>query len=133
METTVTNYQTEYRRSLEDPESYWAEQAGQVAWFQSPVNILSKDANGNDAWFADGELNSSYLALDHQIEQGRGEQSALIYDSPGTCSSANYTFVELRDEVAKLAGMLADLGVTKGDRVIIYMPMIPQAAFAMLA
>ena len=118
---------------MEDPESYWAEQAGQVAWFQSPVNILSKDANGNDTWFADGELNSSYLALDHQIEQGRGEQSALIYDSPGTCSSANYTFVEMRDEVAKLAGMLADLGVTKGDRVIIYMPMIPQAAFAMLA
>ena len=129
----VTDYKTAFRRSLAHPEEYWAEQAASVAWYKSPGSILGKDTNGNDAWFSDGELNSSYLALDYHIEQGRGDQAALIYDSPVTNSTASYTYSELRDEVATFAGVLASLSISKGDRVIIYMPMIPQAVIAMLA
>ena len=129
----MTDYKTTFTRSLSNPEEYWAEQASSVAWYKPPASILGKDENGNDAWFSDGELNSSYLALDYQVEQGRGDQTALIYDSPVTDSTASYTYSELRDEVATFAGVLASLDIGKGDRVIIYMPMIPQAAIAMLA
>jgi propionyl-CoA synthetase len=104
-----------------------------VAWFRPPENTLQTLPDGTHRWFADGQLNTCYLALDHQIEQGRGEQRALIYDSPVTGRQAIYTFNELRDEVARLAGLLRQSGVRKGDGVIIYMPMIPQAAMAMLA
>ncbi len=129
----MADYRNECTQALEDPESYWAEQAKYIAWYKEPASVLSKDANGNDAWFVDGELNSSYLALDFHIEQGRGEQTALIYDSPVTGAIEKFSFVELRDEVARFAGALSDLGVNKGDRVIIYMPMIAEAAIAMLA
>ena len=129
----VTDYKKEYSQALADPQSYWAEQAKNIAWYKAPSTILSKDSNDNDAWFVDGELNSAYLALDYHIEQGRGEQTALIYDSPVTNTKSSYSFIELRDEVARFAGVLDGLGVTKGDRVIIYMPMIVEAAIAMLA
>ena len=129
----MADYKTEFARSLVSPQAYWAEQAGHVAWYTPPKSILSKDENGNDAWFADGELNSSYLALDYHVENGRGEQTALIYDSPVTGSTASYTYNELKDEVAKFTGVLNSLDIGIGDRVIIYMPMIPQAAIAMLA
>ena len=128
----MTNYKTAFRQSLAHPEAYWAEQAASVAWYKPPGSILGQDSNGNDTWFADGELNSSYLALDYHIEEGRGDQIALIYDSPVTNSTASYTYSELRDEVAMFAGALASLSIGKGDRVIIYMPMIPQAVIAML-
>ena len=104
-----------------------------MAWYKSPTSILGKDSNGNYAWFADGELNSFYLALDYHIEQGRCDQAALICDSPVTNSTASYMYSELRDEVATFASVLDWLGVSKGDRVIIYMPMIPQAVIAILA
>lgn len=129
----MADYKAEFKRALDDPEAFWREQATSVAWYKSPQTILSKDGNGNDAWFSDGELNSSYLALDYHIEQGRGEQTALIYDSPATGAVAKLSFNELRDEVARFAGALSELGVEKGDRVIIYMPMIAEAAIAMLA
>lgn len=129
----MTDYKKEYSQALADPQSYWAEQAKNIAWYKAPSTILSKDSNDNDAWFVDGELNSAYLALDYHIEQGRGEQTALIYDSPVTNTKSTYSFIELRDEVARFAGVLDGLGVTKGDRVIIYMPMIAEAAIAMLA
>lgn len=129
----MTDYKTEFNHSLTDPEAFWARQAADIAWYRPPKSILSKDENGSDRWFADGELNSCYLAVDRHIEEGRGEQTAVIYDSPATGKTESYTFVELRDEVARLGGMLAGLGVETGDRVIIYMPMIPQALFAMLA
>ncbi|MBE9563404.1 MAG: propionyl-CoA synthetase, partial [Proteobacteria bacterium] len=90
-------------------------------------------SNGIHQWFADGELNTAYLALDYHIENGRAEQIALIYDSPVTNTKKQYTYRELRDQVAKTAGMLVNLGISKGDRVVIYMPMIPEAAIAMLA
>ena len=104
-----------------------------MAWYRKPATILTRDENSNDAWFVDGELNSCYLAVDYHVETGRGDQPALIYDSPATGAKAIFTYAALQDEVARLAGMLRELGVDKGDRVIIYMPMIPEAAFAMLA
>jgi propionyl-CoA synthetase len=104
-----------------------------VAWYQAPRQTLETLPDGTQRWFADGQLNSCYLALDRQIELGRGEQLALVYDSPVSDQQVSYTFNRLRDEVARLAGLLRQLGVEKGDGVIIYMPMIPQAAMAMLA
>jgi len=129
----MMNYRQSHARSIADPAAFWAEQAEAVAWYQRPRNILETLPDGSHRWFADGRLNSCYLALDRQIALGRGEQAALIYDSPVTCVQQRYSFRELRDEVARLAGALRALGVGKGDGVIIYMPMVPQAAMAMLA
>jgi propionyl-CoA synthetase len=127
------HYEHHHQRSIADPRAYWAEQAQQVAWYQVPRQTLETLPDGTQRWFADGQLNSCYLALDRQIELGRGEQLALVYDSPVSDQQVSYTFNRLRDEVARLAGLLRRLGVEKGDGVIIYMPMIPQAAMAMLA
>lgn len=127
------HYQHHHQRSIADPQAYWAEQAQQVAWYQAPTQTLETLPDGTQRWFADGQLNSCYLALDRQIELGRGEKLALVYDSPVTDQQVSYTFNRLRAEVARLAGLLRQLGVEKGDGVIIYMPMIPQAAMAMLA
>jgi propionyl-CoA synthetase len=127
------HYEHHHQRSIADPQAYWAEQAQQVAWYQVPRQTLETLPDGTQRWFADGQLNSCYLALDRQIELGRGEQLALVYDSPVSDQQVSYTFNRLRDEVARLAGLLRQLGVEKGDGVIIYMPMIPQAAMAMLA
>lgn len=127
------SYQHSYAHSISDPAAFWAEQAAHLAWHRKPALTLQDNADGTHRWFADGRLNSCYLALDHQIELGRGEQVALIYDSPVTGVQQAYTYNQLRDEVARLAGLLRQLGVEKGDGVIIYMPMVPQAAMAMLA
>ncbi|NBA95961.1 propionyl-CoA synthetase [Pseudomonas sp. R5(2019)] len=127
------NYQQCYDRSIADPAAFWADQAQEVAWYRKPTQILTHNPDGTDQWFADGQLNSCYLALDRQIELGRGEQAALVYDSPVTGVQQSFTYHQLRDEVARLAGLLQALGVRKGDGVIIYMPMVPQAAMAMLA
>ncbi len=127
------SYNEEYRRSIETPEAFWAEKAEAVKWFKKPETILSKDKNGIDRWFADGEMNTAYLALDYHVESGRGDQDALIYDSPVTDTKQRYTYSELRDAVAKFAGVLKSQGVEKGDRVVIYMPMIAEAVIAMLA
>ncbi|VVM66784.1 Acetyl-coenzyme A synthetase [Pseudomonas fluorescens] len=126
-------YQHSYARSISDPVAFWAEQADQLAWYHKPRQTLINNTDGSHCWFADGRLNSCYLALDYQIEQGRGEQTALIYDSPVTATQQRFSYRELRDEVARLAGLLRGLGVRKGDGVVIYMPMVPQAAMAMLA
>ena len=127
------DYLQQHAQALADPVAYWAEQAKAIAWYRKPEQTLQAMDDGTHRWFADGQLNTCYLALDHQIESGRGEQIALIYDSPVTDTKASYTYNQLRDEVARLAGLLRSLGVEKGDRVIIYMPMIAQAAMAMLA
>lgn len=127
------SYQAEYQRSMNDPEGFWREKAQALPWFKFPETILSQDSDGIYHWFADGELNTSYMALDYHIEQGRGDTLAIIYDSPVTNTKTTYTYSQLRNEVAKAAGMMASLGVTKGDRVIIYMPMIPEAVISMLA
>jgi acyl-coenzyme A synthetase/AMP-(fatty) acid ligase len=127
------NYASEYRRSIDEPEDFWREKAREIAWFEFPQTILDQDTNGAWRWFRGGKLNTCWLALDRHVEQGRGNQTALIYDSPVTNTVRRYSFSELRDWVARVAGGLTALGVTKGDRVIIYMPMVPEAAVAMLA
>ena len=127
------NYLDIYQQSIEQPELFWREQAEQIKWYELPETILSQDEHGLYRWFSGGKLNTSYLALDVHIVEGRGAQLAMIYDSPATDSQQKFTFLELRDKVAKFAGGLKTLDVGKGDRVIIYMPMIPEAAIAMLA
>lgn len=127
------SYKSEYNHSLDKPEEFWKEKAQDLKWFKTPDNILSQDDDEIHHWFADGEMNTCYMALDFHVESGRADQPAIIYDSPVTDTKAIYTYAQLRDEVALCAGMLTNLGVTKGDRVIIYMPMIPEAVIAMLA
>lgn len=129
----LSAYQTEYHSSITDPEFFWADKSRAIAWFTPPTSILSRDENGMDRWFADGELNTAYLALDRHIANGRGDQTALIYDSPVTDTKQVYTYNALRDAVARFAGVLRSNGVGRGDRVVIYMPMIPEAVIAMLA
>ncbi|EIZ1173115.1 propionyl-CoA synthetase [Vibrio vulnificus] len=129
----MSAYQKEYQWAKQQPESFWQAQAKNIDWFEFPKTILANDANGIERWYPDGLLNTSWLALDYHCEQGRGDKAALIYDSPVTETKQVYSYFEMRDRVARIAGMLADQGVTKGDRVVIYMPMIPEAAMAMLA
>lgn len=126
-------YQDEYQKSIEAPAQFWKEKAEALDWFTFPQQILSKDENGIDRWFADGEMNTAHMALDYHVEAGRGDQVAIYYDSPVTDTKRAITYAELRDQVAKFAGVLQKQGVEKGDRVVIYMPMIPEAAVAMLA
>ena len=127
------SYQKEFNASKENPEAFWGEKAKDLDWFKPADNVLSQDEHGIHHWFADGEMNTAHMALDYHVENGRADQAALIYDSPVTETKKTYTYRELRDEVALAAGMLKNLGVVKGDRVIIYMPMIPEAAISMLA
>ncbi len=129
----MSNYQQQYQWAKDDPQGFWQHQADSIAWFNKPTTTLQTDDNGIERWFVDGTLNTAYLALDYHCEQGRGDNIALIYDSPVTLTKRQYSYAALRDEVAKTAGMLAGFGVEKGDRVVIYMPMIPEAAIAMLA
>ena len=128
-----STYQEQYQQFLDNPEVFWHEQATRITWYKKPETILSIDENNYYRWYCDGELNTSYLCLDYHVEQGRGDQAALIYDSPVTNSKASFTYLELRDQVARFAGGLKSLGVQKGDRVVIYMPMVPEAVVAMLA
>lgn len=127
------SYLSEYQNWQSDPEDFWRQKASQVSWFKAPSTIISKDDNGLHEWFADGQLNTSYLALDFHIEQGRGDQAAIIYDSPVTNTQQVFTYQQLLKETCKLANAMSSLGVTHGDTVVIYMPMIPQTAIAMLA
>ena len=127
------SYKAEYDRSMNDPEGFWKEKAEALKWYKFPETILSKDEHGIYRWFADGELNTSYMALDYHVEQGRGDQVAIIYDSPVSNTKTKVTYAELLEQVAKTAGMLKGLGVSKGDRVIIYMPMMVEAVVGMLA
>ena len=127
------NYQEFYSESIEKPEAFWKEQADAIEWYTKPETVLSTDKNGYPLWYEDGELNICYLALDKHIQDGHGDQIALIYDSPVTQTVKKYTFSEVKSEVARLAGGMQSLGLKKGDTAVIYMPMIPQAAFAMLA
>ena len=126
-------YQQLYDHSDNDAEGFWREQAQHIHWFKFPQNILTKDKDGLARWFRGGKLNTCYLAVDNHVENGRGDQTAIIYDSPATGVKKQFTYRQLQHEVARFAGVLRGLGVGKGDRVIIYMPMVPEVAFAMLA
>ncbi len=126
-------YRDIHRESIEAPETFWRREAEKLDWFEPPQEILSQDEKGFYRWFKGGKLNITHLALDYHCENGRGDQTAVIYDSPVTETKQQFTYNELRDRVAKAAGALRELGVEKGDRVVIYMPMVPQALEAMLA
>ena len=127
------NYNQLYAHSIEQPDAFWLTEAKALSWFQQPTIGYTETDEGLPQWFADGQLNACYLALDVHIEQGLADRVALIYDSPVTQTQQRITFGQLHREVAQLAGGLQALGLQVGDTVVIYMPMIPQAVYAMLA
>jgi propionyl-CoA synthetase len=129
----MASYSETYQRWTDDPEGFWREQAAAIDWVRAPERILDDSKAPIYHWFPDGVLNTCHNALDRHVDGGRAEQAALIYDSPVTGETRRYTYRELRDEVARCAGALQHLGIGTGDRVIIYMPMIPEAVVAMLA
>jgi len=129
----AANYSEVYRRSLDDPQAFWAEAAGELHWHRKWEKVFDDSNPPFYRWFTGGEVNTCYNALDRHVENGRAGQLALIYDSPITGAVKKFTYRELRDEVALFAGALSAQGVVRGDRVIIYMPMVPEAAIAMLA
>src|SRR5215210_5368235 len=122
-----------YRRSLEDREGFWADAARAIDWDREPERVLDDSEPPFYHWFAGGELNTCHNALDRHVAGGRADETALVYDSPVTGTVQTFTYAELLDRVARLAGVLATLGVGKGDRVVVYMPMVPEAVFCMLA
>ena len=132
MDDNVGTYESVFRASVDDPEAFWLDAAKAIDWQTAPTKAL--DARPPFySWFPDGELNICANALDRHVEAGNGDRAALIYDSPVTGTKRTYTYAQLLDEVARFAGVLAGLGVGRGDRVVVYMPMVPEAAIAMLA
>ena len=129
----MTSYEQAYRRSLEDPDGFWGEAAAAIEWERAPQVVLDASRPPFTRWFPDGRLNTCHNALDRHVAAGAGERPALIHDSPVTGTSAVITYRELRDRVAAFAGGLRGLGVEQGDRVVLYMPMVPEAIVAMLA
>src|SRR6516225_3515812 len=126
-------YEEVFHRSLTDPAGFWAEAAQAIDWYEQPQIILDDSNPPFYRWFRGGRLNTCHNALDRHVDGGRADQRALIYDSPVTGAKRTLTYRELRDETARFAGVLSGLGITTGDRVVIYMPMIPEAVVAMLA
>jgi propionyl-CoA synthetase len=129
----MPSYDDAYHQSLHDPESFWGTVAEDVHWDTPWDRVLDDSRAPFYRWFVGGQVNTCYNALDIHVENGRGDQQALIYDSPVTDTIRAYTYRELRDETALFAGVLEGLGIRQGDRVIIYMPMIPETVIAMLA
>ena len=127
------SYQQEYERSMRDPAGFWAEAAEGIDWYERWNTVLDDSRPPFYRWFSGGSMNTSYNALDRHVDAGRGDQKALGYDSAMLGSVRSYTYRELRDAVAVFAGVLRKQGVGKGDRVIIYMPMVAEAAISMLA
>ena len=126
-------YRVVHARSLKDPDRFWAEQAEKLDWSKHWDKVRDASRAPFYAWFTGGEMNACYNALDRHADGPRGSQAALVYDSPVTNTKKTYTYREMRDAVAQLAGEIAAQGVKKGDRVIVYMPMIPEALIGMLA
>ena len=130
---TMGEYRRAYERSVSDPEGFWRDAAALIDWVTPPGRVLDDDSPPFYRWFPGARLNTCYNALDRHVAAGRGEQAALVHDSPVTGGVTTYTYRGLRDEVAVFAGALRRCGVTRGDRVVIYMAMVPQAVIAMLA
>lgn len=131
--TGMADYREQYQQSLTDPEGYWLRQAALIDWFRSPTRALDAERGPIFGWYPDGALNTAYNALDRHVIAGRADQPALIHHSAITGTRKTWTYAELLDHVARLAGALRGLGVEPGDRVVIYLPMVPEAAMAMLA
>jgi propionyl-CoA synthetase len=129
----VAHYAQVRDEALNDRETFWLRESGRVDWSESPSTALDSSAAPLYRWFPDGELNTCFNALDRHVDAGRGERAALIYDSPVTATTRTITYAELLDEVSRFAGVLNGLGVGRGDRVLIYLPMVPEAVVAMLA
>ncbi len=127
------SYQSEYDRSIIDPKGFWLDKTDLIEWVQKPQVALADDMNGIERWYPDGILNTCHNAIDRHVEAGRGDQVAIYYDSPVTDTKKSMTYSQLQEQVARFAGGLASLGVRAGDRVVIYMPMVPEAVTAMLA
>ncbi|PIS99853.1 propionyl-CoA synthetase [Bradyrhizobium nitroreducens] len=128
-----SRYHEVHARSLADPEGFWAEAAKEIDWIQPPKTIFDPSQGTYGRWFTGGVVNTCYNALDRHVERGRADQVALIHDSPLTGSITRLTYAELLSEVQALGAIMQDFGVAKGDRVILYMPMVPEAVVAMLA
>jgi len=128
----ATKYQEIYQRSLKDAKGFWSEVANDIFWYKKPTKILNSDNPPFYKWFQDGTTNTCYNAVDLHVKNGNGEKIAIIYDSPITNSQKKITYAQLKEQVSIFAGALVNQGIKKGDRVIIYMPMIPEAAIAML-
>src|SRR5256884_1747966 len=126
-------YEEVFRRSLQEPEAFWGEAARSLRWRKPWKRVLDRNDPQRPRWFEGGELNTCENALDVHVESGRGDQLALVWDSAVANQTMKYTYRELLQETARFAGALRRLGVGKGDRVVIYMPMVPQAVIAMLA
>ncbi len=126
-------YESVFKKSIEDPEGFWGKAAEDIDWYKKWDRVLDDSNKPFYKWFAGAEMNTCYNAVDRHVEKGRGDQVAIIYDSPVTDQIQKITYKELLDQVSRFAGALKGLGVAKGDTVIIYMPMVPQAAVAMLA
>src|SRR5512142_3305721 len=129
----MTGYLETYRRSLAEPEAFWAEAAEAIDWEKRWDRVLDDSRPPFYRWFAGARLNTCWNALDRHVAAGHGERLALVWDSPVTDQILRFTYRDLRDRTARFAGVLAGLGVKTGDRVLIYMPMVPEAAIAMLA
>ena len=127
------NYKKIYYNWQKDPKTFWKEQSEKIDWERKPTKILDDDNKPFYKWYPDGILNTCFNAIDRHVQNGRGEQDAILYDSPVTNTKKRITYSDLKYQVSKFAGALKKLGITKGDRVIIYMPMIPEALVAMLA
>ena len=127
------NYQDFYNESIDQPAAFWEKQAQKLDWFSFPEEVLYKDEHDLYRWFKGGTMNTCYLALDYHVENGRGDQVAIIYDSPVTNQIQKFTYKELLEKVSLFAGVLKAKGVQKGDTIVIYMPMIPETVIAMLA
>ncbi|MCI5210502.1 MAG: propionyl-CoA synthetase, partial [Candidatus Electrothrix sp. ATG2] len=129
----MEKYQEIFNRSLNNPEEFWAEAAEAIDWYKKWDVVLDSSDPPFYRWFQGGELNTCYNALDRHVENGHGDRTAIIYDSPVTDTVRKISWTELRDQVAQLAGALKQQGAEKGDTIILYMPMIPEALVAMLA
>src|SRR3982751_728623 len=126
-------YHEVYARSLADPKGFWAEAAKEIDWIEPPKKLFDPSQGVYGRWFSGGVVNTCYNALDRHVERGRADQIALIHDSPLANSVTRFTYAELLSEVQALAAIMQDFGVAKGDRVVLYMPMVPEAVVAMLA
>src|SRR5437763_8538511 len=126
-------YAAAYELSMSDPDAFWRAAAEDIEWTSEPAIVLDRSDPPFYRWFRDGRLNTCFNALDRHVRDGRSDRVALVHDSPVTATRQTFTYAELLDRVATFAGALASLGVEKGDRVVIYLPMVPQAVVAMLA
>src|SRR6516165_2165772 len=130
---TISSYHDAYYRWRSDPEGFWAEAAQDIDWFRPATKVFDRAAGVHGRWFAGAACNTCFNALDRHVMAGRGPQPAIIYDSPLAGIKRTFSYAELLDEVSTFAAVLQDFGTGHGDRVIIYMPTIPEAAIAMLA